>query len=183
MIVLYGHQNKEECYSPAFTNSVWQNRAKQICLYPHRYMFVIHTYQLLCIPRLCYCVCLGPAEWSTSQAAVHRNHTFNHDPVRHDIRHQLFLSLPVGRGGWSGCRNEKTKAKHVAGVTGRSRLWVKGNYKRARTPADNSLLSAKADVLKRSETTVREKLKGSRFFGDGKVLLLTWLESFMGCWF
>ncbi len=48
-------------------------------------------------------------------------------------------------GAWTG-RDEKTKAKHGAHVTGRSCLWVKGNYKRAHTPADNSLLSARADI-------------------------------------
>ncbi|KAK2871300.1 hypothetical protein Q8A67_023827 [Cirrhinus molitorella] len=42
-------------------------------------------------------------------------------PVRHGIRHQLCLRLLAGRaaGAWAG-RDEKTKAKHGAHVTGRS---------------------------------------------------------------
>lgn len=42
-------------------------------------------------------------------------------PVRHSIRHQLCLRLLAGRaaGAWAG-RDEKTKAKHGAHVTGRS---------------------------------------------------------------
>lgn len=112
------------------------------------------VYTAVCEPYFSKCVYLrlcvfvagrwrkAPArQWCT--AITHSIMT----PVRHGIRHQLCLRLLAGRaaGVWAG-RDEKTKAKHGAHVTGRSCRWVKGNYKRAHTPADNSLLSARADI-------------------------------------
>lgn len=121
-------------------------------------MYLCTACRILC---MCASVCVFVADRRRKAPASEWCSAITHPimtPVRHGIGHQLCLWLLAAERRATGAgRDEKTKAKHGDHVTGRSYQWVKGNYKRAQTPADNSLLSARADIWRELKLQGGEK--------------------------